>query len=83
MPPIADRRTVQVNDRVQANKVVVRRFLEELLSCGEPSLADQMLAPEAVDHKPSTPGLPGRENVSGRSGIGVPPSPTRAPQWMT
>jgi predicted SnoaL-like aldol condensation-catalyzing enzyme len=52
-----------VDDQVQANRGVVRRFLEEFLSCGDPSLADQVLAPEFVDHKPSTPGLPGRENV--------------------
>jgi steroid delta-isomerase-like uncharacterized protein len=48
---------------VQANKGVVRRFLEEFLSCGDPSVADQVLAPDFVDHNPSNADLPGRENV--------------------
>jgi steroid delta-isomerase-like uncharacterized protein len=54
---------VQVGDQMEANKAVVRRFLEEFLSCGDPSVADQLLAPDFADHNPSNPNLSGRENV--------------------
>ena len=52
-----------MNDQLHANKAAVRRFLEEFLSCGDPSVADQVLAPDFVDHNPSNPDLVGRENV--------------------
>ena len=52
-----------MKDEIQANKIAVRRFLEEFLSCGDPAVADQVLAPDFVDHNPSNPELSGRENV--------------------
>src|SRR5918912_2968438 len=52
-----------MSDQSQINKMAVRRFLEEFLSCGDPSVADQVLAPDFVDHNPSNPDLSGRENV--------------------
>ncbi len=50
-------------DQLEANKSAVRRLLEDFLSCGDPAVADEVLAPEFVDHNPSNPGLPGRDNL--------------------
>ena len=50
-------------NQVDANRTAVRRLLEEFLSCGDPTVADEVLAPEFVDHNPSNPGLPGRDNL--------------------
>lgn len=52
-----------VSDQTQINKMAVRRFLEEFLSCGDLSVADQVLAPDFRDHNPSNPKLSGSENV--------------------
>jgi steroid delta-isomerase-like uncharacterized protein len=49
--------------QIDTNKSVVRRLLEVFLSCGDPALADQVLAPEFTDHNPSNPGLSGRDNL--------------------
>ena len=50
-------------NQVDANRSAVRRLLEEFLSCGDPSVADEVLAPEFVDHNPSNPGLSGPDNI--------------------
>jgi predicted ester cyclase len=49
--------------QMDTNKSVVRRLLEGFLSCGDPALVDQVLAPEFTDHSPSNPGLSGRDNL--------------------
>ena len=52
-----------MTDQLQATKAIVRRCLEEFLGGGDPSVADQLVAPEFIDHNLSNPDLPGRENV--------------------
>ncbi|MGF1473360.1 MAG: ester cyclase [Rubrobacteraceae bacterium] len=44
------------------NKAVVRRLIEDFLVTGDPDVADEILAPDYVDHTPSDSGLSGREN---------------------
>jgi steroid delta-isomerase-like uncharacterized protein len=48
---------------LETNKSVVRRLLEVFLSCGDPVVAEQVLALEFTDNNPSNPGLTGRENL--------------------
>ena len=47
----------------ERNKAVVRRLIEEFLSTGEPDLADEVFAPDYVDHTPSNPELTSLENL--------------------
>ena len=42
---------------------MVRRFIEGFLNTGDPNVADEVLAPDYIDHTPSDPKLAGRENV--------------------
>ena len=50
-------------DQLEANKSAVRRLLEEFLSCGEPAVADEIFAPDFIDHNPSNPDLSGLDNI--------------------
>jgi steroid delta-isomerase-like uncharacterized protein len=46
------------------NKALVRRFIEELFTHGNTSAADEILAPDFVEHEQLPPGIPkGREGV--------------------
>jgi steroid delta-isomerase-like uncharacterized protein len=45
------------------NKAIVRRLIEDLFNTGNPDIADEFLADDYVDHSPSHPDVPGRENV--------------------
>jgi predicted ester cyclase len=45
------------------NKAIVRRLIEDLFNTGNPDIADEVLAYDYVDHSPSHPDVPGRENV--------------------
>jgi steroid delta-isomerase-like uncharacterized protein len=45
------------------NKAIVRRLIEDLFNTGNPDIADEVLADDYVDHSPSHPDVPGRENV--------------------
>jgi steroid delta-isomerase-like uncharacterized protein len=49
--------------QIDINRSVVRRLLEDFLGCGDPAVADQVLAPEFTDHNPSNPGLSGPDNL--------------------
>jgi steroid delta-isomerase-like uncharacterized protein len=49
--------------QIDTNKSVVRRLLEVFLSCGDPVVADQVLAVEFSDNNPSNPGLSGPDNL--------------------
>jgi steroid delta-isomerase-like uncharacterized protein len=49
--------------QIETNKSVVRRLVEVFLSCGDPGVADQVLAPGFSDHNPSNPGLTGPDNL--------------------
>ncbi len=46
-----------------ANKAVVRRFIEEFLNTGDPEIADRILAANYIDHTPSNPKLAGLSNI--------------------
>jgi len=46
----------------ESNKAMAKRFLEEVINGGKMALADEMIAPEYVDHA-APPGLP--PNVEG------------------
>ncbi len=50
-------------DQLDANRSAVRRLIEDFLSCGDPSVADEVLAPDFVDNNPSNPDLSGAENL--------------------
>ena len=44
---------------IESNKAVARRFLEEVFGQGNLAVADEIVAPDHVDHGPGTPpGLP-------------------------
>ena len=45
------------------NKAIVRRLIEDLFNTGNPDIADEVLADDYVDHSPSYPDVPERENV--------------------
>jgi steroid delta-isomerase-like uncharacterized protein len=47
----------------EINKAVVRRAVEELFNTGNLDIADQVFAPDYVDHSPSDLELSGLENV--------------------
>jgi steroid delta-isomerase-like uncharacterized protein len=49
--------------QLETNKSVVLRLLEVFLSCGDPVVADEVLALEFRDNNPSNPGLTGRDNL--------------------
>jgi len=63
---------------MEANKAAVRRFPEEFLSCGDPSVADQVLVPVSRTTTRQTPTCPGARSSSGRSATGVLPFQTPA-----
>lgn len=46
-----------------SNKAVVRRLIEGFLNCGNPDIADEVLAAEYTDHTLSEPQLAGRETI--------------------
>jgi hypothetical protein len=56
-------------ENIEANKAVVRRFIEDLLSCGDPVIVDPLLAPDFTDHNPSNPGLSGVEKHQLATGV--------------
>ena len=39
----------------QENKQVVRRFTDEFINTGDPSLAEEFVSPDAVFHAPTSP----------------------------
>ena len=43
---------------VDANKALVRRFVEEVLGCGDFAALAELAAPDCVDHATPAPGLP-------------------------
>jgi steroid delta-isomerase-like uncharacterized protein len=48
----------------EQNKALFRRFVDELLNHGNMSLADELLAPDFVEHEELPPGIPqNREGV--------------------
>jgi steroid delta-isomerase-like uncharacterized protein len=48
----------------EQNKVLVRRFVEEIFNQGNMSAADELVAPDFVDHEELPPGIPNdREGV--------------------
>jgi steroid delta-isomerase-like uncharacterized protein len=49
--------------QMESSKAVVRRLLEDFLSCGDPGVADEVLAPDFTDHNPSNVGLTGSDNL--------------------
>ena len=49
---------------IEQNKALFRRMLEEVLSQGNISLIDELVAPDVVEHEALPPGVPaGREGV--------------------
>jgi steroid delta-isomerase-like uncharacterized protein len=51
-------------DRVsERNKAAVRRVVEDLFGTGDLGIADEVFAPDYVDHSPSDPETCGLENV--------------------
>lgn len=48
----------------EENKVIVRRFIEQIFNRGNMSLVDEILAPDFVEHEELPPGIPrDREGV--------------------
>ena len=47
----------------EENKAVVRKVIEGFLNSGDSDVADELFAPDFVDHNPSNPGMGGLENV--------------------
>jgi steroid delta-isomerase-like uncharacterized protein len=48
----------------EQNKALFRRFVDEIFNHGNVSLADELLAPDFVEHEELPPGIPaGREGV--------------------
>jgi steroid delta-isomerase-like uncharacterized protein len=48
---------------LEENKAIVRRIIEEFFNTGNPALADELFAPDYIDHNPSNPEMGGLENV--------------------
>ena len=47
----------------EENKAIVRRLLEGFFNTGDPDAADEVLAPEYIDHSPSTTETRGVDNI--------------------
>src|SRR5262245_15438027 len=56
--PAAAQQPAPAPDPLQANKALVRRYIEEVLSANRMEKLDEMLGPDFAD---STPGTPGAE----------------------
>jgi steroid delta-isomerase-like uncharacterized protein len=47
----------------EENKAIVRRLLEGFFNTGDPDVAEEVLAPDYIDHSPSTPETRGLDNI--------------------
>jgi hypothetical protein len=68
----------------EQNKALARRIIEEIISRGNMSVADELLAPDFVDREELPPGVPGgREGVKQLTPCSAAPSQTSKPHWTT